>query len=277
MEPGSRSVEHRIEVAGVETAVLEQPGEGTPVLLVHGVPNGAGMWQPFLERIGARTLRADLPGFGHSARPDLEAFDGSVDALADWAEALIDALELERYSLVVHDWGAVGLLAAARHPERVERIVALNPVPFEYDYRWHWIGQIWRNRRVGGFFTGASANRFMTAAILRQARPGWRRMPDYFLDDCLREWDRGKSRAILSLYRSADPDVLGRHGDTLGALSSPALVLWGEHDPYIPNGFGPRYAERLGDAELERYPDAGHWAWIDRPDVIDRTVAFVRR
>ena len=67
----------------------------------------------------------------------------------------------------------------------------------------------------------------------------------------------------------------GRNADVNTGMIFMPLVLWGEHDPYIPNEFGPRYAERLGDAELERYPDGGHWAWIDRPDAIDRAVAFV--
>ncbi len=55
----------------------------------------------------------------------------------------------------------------------------------------------------------------------------------------------------------------------------PALVLWGQRDPYIPARFGADYAQALGNAELEEYPDAGHWAWLDRPDIVDRVASFL--
>ena len=275
MDPSGQPIERRIEAAGVDTAVLERSGSGTPVVLWHGVPNSYAMWKPFRRHIEGPFLSPDMPGFGRSERPDPTGFDGTVEALADWAEALIDALGLERYSLVAHDWGSIGLLAAARHPERIERVVALNGVPYEYDYRWHWIARTWRRRGLGEAFNGGATLAPVTSAILRQARPGWRAMPKDFIADVIGDWDRGKSRAILSLYRSADPERLGRLGDALRRITSPALVLWGGADPYIPSAFAARWAARLGSAELELFDDAGHWPWIDRPDLIARAGRFL--
>ena len=51
-------------------------------------------------------------------------------------------------------------------------------------------------------------------------------------------------------------------------------MIWGGRDPYLPERFGREYAVRLG-AELIELPDAGHWSWLDRPDVIDRTLSFL--
>ncbi len=87
-------------------------------------------------------------------------------------------------------------------------------------------------------------------------------------------FDQGTQRAILRLYRSSPPDVLAAAGTRLGELSGPALVVWGKRDPYIPARFGNAYANALG-AELVELADAGHWAWLDRPDVVDRVVEFV--
>jgi pimeloyl-ACP methyl ester carboxylesterase len=55
----------------------------------------------------------------------------------------------------------------------------------------------------------------------------------------------------------------------------PALVAWGSRDPYIPARFAGEYARALPDAELLELPDAGHWPWLDRPDLVDRLVDFL--
>ena len=57
----------------------------------------------------------------------------------------------------------------------------------------------------------------------------------------------------------------------------PALVVWGMQDPYIPARFGRAYASALPHAELLELPDAGHWPWLDRPDVVDRLVGLPAR
>jgi pimeloyl-ACP methyl ester carboxylesterase len=80
---------------------------------------------------------------------------------------------------------------------------------------------------------------------------------------------------MLTLYRSGDPAALAAAGFGVGALDCPALVIWGLKDPYIPARFGRAYAARLPNAQLVEVDDAGHWPWIDRPDLIDRAVDFV--
>ena len=55
----------------------------------------------------------------------------------------------------------------------------------------------------------------------------------------------------------------------------PALVIWGERDPWIPASFGAAYADALAGATLERAADAGHWPWLDQADVVDRVAAFL--
>ncbi len=55
----------------------------------------------------------------------------------------------------------------------------------------------------------------------------------------------------------------------------PALVLWGERDPWFGPALADAYVSRLPDAALKRIPDAGHWPWLDVPEVADRIAAFV--
>jgi pimeloyl-ACP methyl ester carboxylesterase len=100
-------------------------------------------------------------------------------------------------------------------------------------------------------------------------------MPDAWLDSVLDHFDQGTQRAILRLYRSSPPDVLAAAGARLGEIGAPALFVWGTRDPYIPARFAQAYAKALGGAELMTLDDAGHWPWLDRPEVIDRVVEFV--
>ena len=55
----------------------------------------------------------------------------------------------------------------------------------------------------------------------------------------------------------------------------PALVLWGERDPWLAARWADAYAERLPNATAERTADAGPWPWLERPEVIDRVAAFL--
>jgi pimeloyl-ACP methyl ester carboxylesterase len=232
------------------------------VLYVHGVPESSRTWAPFLERTGGVAL--DLPGFGRSGkRAD---FPYSIDGYAAFLGRFADHLGLERVRLVCHDWGSVALAWAMREPHRVERLVAIDVVPFLPGYRWHRVARLWRTRLLGELAMGAT-NRH--ALRIGSGMSGdWAR-------EVMADFDQGTQRAILRLYRSAGPDVLAAAGRDLERITAPALVLWGERDPYLPTRFGRELAERLPAANCEVVSAAGHWPWIDDPAVIDRAVAFL--
>jgi pimeloyl-ACP methyl ester carboxylesterase len=246
------------------------PGEEAPPLYLHGVPTNSDDFLPFLERSGG--LAPDLPGFGRSGKPG--SFDYSIPGYADFIERFLDLVGVERVSLIVHDWGAVGLAFAQRHPERVERLVIINAVPFLPGYRWHRIARVWRTPVLGELAMGSTMRPTLRLSS-REANVTAGPMPEVWLDSVLDHFDQGTQRAILRLYRSASADVLAAAGERLTSLSMPTLVLWGLQDPYIPERFAREYARALPQAELLELPDAGHWPWLDRPEAIDRVVDFL--
>lgn len=264
----------RGEINGLETFWHEaEPRAAAPVLYVHGVPTHGDDWLPFLERTGGIAL--DLPGFGRSAKP--AGFDYSIEGYREFLRAFVDARGLERFSVVAHDWGGgLGLALAQEVPERVERLVVINSVPLVPGYRWHRIARVWRTRGAGELFMGFSS-KMGFRLLSREANVAPGPLPKDFVDMVWRHWDQGTMRAILRLYRSAPPEVLAAAGSRLGEVRCPALVLWGERDPYLPAEFAHRYGDALGgEARVEVLPDAGHWLWLDRPDAIDTVAAFVR-
>jgi pimeloyl-ACP methyl ester carboxylesterase len=239
-------------------------------LYLHGVPTNSDDWVAFLARGGG--VAPDLPGFGRSGKPGSRTY--TVDEYADFVEAFLERREIERVSLVVHDWGAVGLAFAQRHPQRVERVVVIDAVPLLAGFRWHRTARIWRTPVLGELLMGSTSRR-MLRLLSREANATPGPMPEHWLDTVLDHFDQGTQRAILRLYRSSPPDALAAAGARLGEIGAPALVVWGTRDPYIPARFAQAYAKALGGAELMTLDDAGHWPWLDRPEVIDRVVEFV--
>lgn len=267
--------ERAADIDGLRTVWLEgaQPPDrsGQPkIVYLHGNPVGSWIWKPFLTQTGG--IAPDLPGFGKTAKP--EGFDYSLSGYADFLDSFFDQLGLDRFSLVVHDIGAiVGLVYAQRAQERLERLVIGNHAPLLPGYRWHKFARIWRTPVLGEAFMAATTG----FSLKRSLRPSnVRDLPDDFLARASEHFDRGTKRAILRLYRSMPESVLSREGRNLERVRCPTLVVWSMRDPYIGGEFGAGYGEALGgDVQVEIYDDAGHWLWLDRPDVVERVVAFL--
>jgi pimeloyl-ACP methyl ester carboxylesterase len=249
-------IEHRAEVAGIET-FWRQAGDA-PILYVHGNPNSSDLWVPFLERAGGVAM--DLPGFGRSAKP--ADFDYSIEGYGEWLEAFRRHVGWERFRVLVHDWGAVGLTLGAK----IERLVVANAVPFLPGYKWHPFARIWRTPVLGELFQGTT-----TKWALRRFLPG---MPEDFIDSIWDHYDHGTQRAVLKLYRSAPSQALARAQERLSEISAPALVVWGSDDRYLPTRFAHAYGDALG-GQVEIVDAAGHWPWIDKPELVDRVCAFL--
>jgi pimeloyl-ACP methyl ester carboxylesterase len=251
---------HHDELDGLPVVWRSAPGDDPPVLWLHGVPDYGELWTPFLQQAGG--VAPDLPGFGGSAkRGDL---DYSIDGYADWLERFCDHAGLDRVRLVMHDWGVVGLAFAQRHPERIERLVAIDVVPFLPGYRWHPIARVWRVPLLGEAAMGMAIG-----PVMRRLLPPGR------APTVLEAFDPGTQRAILRLYRSSPPEALARAGARLGEIGAPALVLQGERDRYIPARFADGLAAALGDGRVEHVADAGHWPWLDDRGVISRVNRFI--
>jgi pimeloyl-ACP methyl ester carboxylesterase len=234
-----------------------------PAVYLHGVPTSSDDWKPFLETHGG--VAPDLPGFGRSGKPNYFRYD--IEGYADWLERFLDHAGIGELDLVMHDWGAVGLALLARDPGRVRRLVLINAVPFVAGYRWHWVARVWRRRILGELAMGFSS---------RWALQRLSALPPDAAQAAWSHFDQGTQRAILRLYRSAPETVLAQAGEHLAAFRGPALVAWGTRDRYIDSAFADRYGERLPHATVIHLADAGHWPWLDQPDLVDRVGAFLR-
>ena len=242
------------EVDGLPVSWLQAPSDDPPVLYVHGVPDSAELWSPFLRLTGG--IAVDLPGFGESGKPAQWPY--SLAGYARFLPRFLDAVGVGRVRLVAHDWGSVALTLG----ERIERLVAIDVLPLLPEHRWHRVARLWRTPVAGELamgFTGRTLLRRLGGLSAAHA------------EQVLRHFDHGTQRAILKLYR-ADRVVTA----PLHAVTAPALVLWGERDRYLGPAWAERVAEALGGpAEVEILPGAGHWPWMERPGVLQSVAQFV--
>jgi haloalkane dehalogenase len=137
---------------GIRSFVLDEgPRDGEAVVCVHGVPASAYLYRKVLPALATRGLRGiavDLPGLGLAERP-VDA-DYSWTGLGRWLGSAIDALELERFHLVVHDIGGpIGLEVAAAEPHRVRSLTVLNTTIAVESFHRPWVMEPFAHPVVG--------------------------------------------------------------------------------------------------------------------------------
>lgn len=137
---------------GIRSFVLDEgPRDGEAVVCVHGVPASAYLYRKVLPALATRGLRGiavDLPGLGLAERP-VDA-DYSWTGLGRWLGSAIDALELDRFHLVVHDIGGpIGLEVAAAEPHRVRSLTILNTTIAVESFHRPWVMEPFAHPVVG--------------------------------------------------------------------------------------------------------------------------------
>ena len=107
---------------------LAGPVDAPPVILVHGFPESHRTWRALVPLLGddLRLVMPDLRGFGGSDKPQ-DVGDYTTEKLLADLFALADALGIDRFALVGHDWGgAIAWAAAISGNPRIERLAIIN-------------------------------------------------------------------------------------------------------------------------------------------------------
>jgi pimeloyl-ACP methyl ester carboxylesterase len=266
-----------ITVDDVKLRVFRAGETGDPVLFIHGNPGSADDWAGPMTAVAgfARAFAFDLPDFGETRAA--AGFAHSVGAYADFVERARRELGLGPVHLVLHDFGGpIGLAWAARNPRQVKSVTLIDTGVLP-DYRWHPLARLWRTPVLGEIFQ-ATATRpaFRMLTNLREPRS----LPRAFVDRMYDHFDRRTRRAVLRLYRATDNPSEVSHEliAQLRPLDLPALVIWGEHDAYLPVAYASRQREAFPEAEVHVLADSGHWPFVDAASTVERVLAeFLRR
>ncbi|HEY7256307.1 MAG TPA: alpha/beta fold hydrolase [Solirubrobacterales bacterium] len=268
----------RFSAEGIGSFALEV-GSGDPVVLMHGVPVSSYLYRRVAPELAARGLRAvsfDLPGLGLAGRPP--DFDYSWSGLGRWTGAAIDALGIERCHLVVHDIGGpIGLDWAARNPERVLSLTALDTMIDVAAFHRPWPMHPFSLRGVGEVWL-RSMMRVPFRQIYYLVGIGDRTaVPPVEVDvhhALLKRADGG--RAFLQIMRGFELTVERERFllDRLAKRPYPAQVVWGSGDRMLGEDRRLAAIRALGVEAATMVP-AKHFLQEDRPVAVAEAIAHL--
>jgi pimeloyl-ACP methyl ester carboxylesterase len=287
-EPAASSAEvverHRargrfFEAAGVGSFVREE-GSGEGVVCLHGVPSSCFLYRKVIGELAARGLGAvafDLPGLGLAERP--AGFDYSWSGLGRFCTAAVDALELERFHLVVHDIGGpIGFELAAAIPDRVRSLTLLNTLVAVDGFRRPWSMQPFAVRGLGEVWVASMAKPLFVRLMYMQGiedRDATPRQELHAYVDLLKREDGGRAflKIMRGFERTAEKQRL--YEGVLRDVPYPVQIVWGEHDPALRLAVHGEHARRAaGLSEIHTVP-AKHFLQEDQAPAIAAHVASI--
>jgi len=275
---------HEIRLDGHRYHYLDEcPDGGTAevLLLVHGNPTWSFYWREIVLALRGRyrLVVPDHIGCGLSDKPSEKTYSYQMARRIDDLGHLIEQLDLQRITLLAHDWGgAIGMGAAVAAPDRFSRFVLFNTGAFRFE-RCPWRIRICRTPLLGRLAV-QGLNLFARAAIrMAVCRP--ERMTRAVRAGLLAPYDHWAHRVAIRNFVDDIPLHAGHPSyatlcDVEKGLSQfahhPACLIWGMRDWCFTPAFLERFVEFLPDAEVHRLADAGHYV-IE--DAFERIVPLV--
>ncbi|CAM4207355.1 alpha/beta fold hydrolase [Nocardia ninae] len=281
------------EAAGFRQHYVDEgpPDADETLVLLHGQPTWGYLWRNLIDPL-ARKRRVVVPdhmGFGKSATPadsDYLARE-HVDNLE---KLLVNVLDLHRITLVLHDWGGpIGAGFGLRHPDRIDRIIAINTVlPLGAPgygelmagnhadsawFRWAAVAE------ADGTLTEVLGNAGNTVTHLMLALQTIAR-PEIVTPTWVRAYashftDRAECRGVIRFPQQIvaagmKPPLPEPDPSAAAALrAKPAVLLEGMRDTaLLPRYIIPAFRATFPDAPVIELPDAGHFPQEDAPEAV---------
>jgi len=239
-------------------------GDGTPLLLVHGLGARGEDWSKMIPAMAAKGFHVyapDLPGYGRSSKPADASYSIAMEEAA--VVSFMQAMHVARAD--VGGWsmgGWVAMKLTLDHPEMVDRLVV-------YD-------------SAGVYFPASFGPELFVPSdapgvtrLLKILSPHPRTMPDFVVRDVLRKMERNG----WVILRSMSAMVGGRDllDFRLHEIHQPTLVVWGGDDELIPLNVGRKIHAGVPNSALDVVEGCGHLAPLEcwQP-VVEATDAFLK-
>lgn len=274
-------------LTGVTLKVADQ-GQGEPILFLHGFPESHRAWRHQLDALAGefRVIAPDQRGYAGSDKPSARRAYKPARLVED-VIALADALGLERFTLVGHDWGGVIAGAVAlKHRKRLNRLVIVNaPHPLIYQRSVieneaqreasQYINLL-RGRGAEAMIRLMGLENFFEKLFAEAA--DLRRMPEEEKQVYLHDWAQpGALSGMLNWYRNSSvvvpmPGAKARRPLwtylPFPKLKVPTLVVWGLQDKALLPIQLDGLDRLVQDLRIITDPSAGHFIIWEKPEFV---------
>jgi pimeloyl-ACP methyl ester carboxylesterase len=254
---------------GVTHYELSNPEAEHTVVLAHGFSVPYFIYDPtfeFLTHAGFRVLRYDLFGRGFSDRPDTK-YD--IDLFVRQLGDLLDALRFTRpVSLVgLSTGGAITATFTARFPERVSKLVLIDPVgakplPFAGILKAVTLPLV--GEAIAGLIRSDRLNTNITSIFFE------RKFVEHFQPKYILQMQfKGFRRAILSTIRNKMLDSFVEVYERIGKMDKPVLLFWGRDDPTVPFKHSDILRATMPNVEFHAVENSGHIPHYEKPEEVN--------
>jgi pimeloyl-ACP methyl ester carboxylesterase len=257
---------HRARVSAGELAFVDE-GDGPPVVLLHGFPANADLWRNLAPLLAPRfrVVVPDLLGYGWSQKA--EGADLSLEAQARSVRELLEGLGVGEFAAVGHGIGG-GVAQLLSVEGDVRTLVLLDSVAFDG----------WPAAGAGQSLTEGDAGSAGPELAERAVRESFHRgmgHPERLLPGdvelFISPW-REDPAALVRAAGALDGRGLSGVTDRIRELDIPALIVWGEDDPWLAPSFAERLQEEMGDAALALLPGCSHFVLEDAAETVSPIV-----
>ena len=264
------AIHYRYQQAGDVNVFYREAGDpASPVLLLlHGFAGSSFMFRDLIPQLADRyhVIAPDLPAFGFTEAPTRGEYAYTFAQLAETIGRFTEALHLNRYALLVHDYGApVGWRLALAHPQRVTALISQNGNAYEEGLGEAWapIQQYWRDPTV--------ENRHALSEFPTPAAIKWQYLegvsdqslisPDGYSLEGMQVLRPGNAEIQLDLLLdyASNVEMYPQFQHYFRQYQPPLLAVWGKNDPFFMPAGAEAWKRDLPDAEI-RFYDTGHFA-----------------
>lgn len=237
-----------IEIGGVATNYRMRGDGDRSLLLLHGWGVDSRIFENLLEEFSAsyRVIAPDLPGFGTSGDP---TGVWGVDEYAAWVLKFMDALKIDRATVLGHSFGGRLAIRIASDPatsQRIDRLVLTGSAGLR------------RKRPLKGRIRG-----WLFRALSRIFPKLREKFARKFAS---RDYLAASPLLRQCLIRVVNEDL----APLLSRIQQPTLLVWGKDDTETPVTDGYTMKKLIPDSRLEVLDGAGHFAFLNRPEEFTR-------
>ena len=261
---------------------IQDSGKGKPIVLIHGLGASSFTWHKIAPELAKtnRVIAIDLKGFGQSDKPLDEHY--SIFDQAKLVEDFLSRSGLRGVTLVGHSFGGGVALAVALNQmdagnRQIEKLVLIDSVAYRQPLPFFF--QVLRTPIIGELGMSlvppeVQMTRALEIAYHRDEKVTAETVNHY----ASALHSEGGRHALFHTINSLDPDKAEEFAQRYRSLTTPALLLWCEHDKIVPLKFGKRLATDLPDARIEVIEECGHIPHEEQPEETLRAIqSFVAR